>query len=205
MKSTRSPFLLLAVCLLVLSANLPSAAQDVGGHDHAADLVSPYAGQEVREIRTLSTEDIRQLQNGEGWGLAKAAELNGVPGPAHLLEIADQGRIELSRGQLNQIRDLHREMKARAVPVGLRLIEEERELNRRFAAGGLTEEELLRLLTQIADTTAELRYVHLSTHLRTLPILTPHQVHTYNRIRGYSGGGNEAAEGTAQSPHSHQP
>jgi hypothetical protein len=205
MKSTHSPFLLVAVCLLLLSANLPSAAQDAGGHDHAADLVSPYAGQEVREIRTLSEEDIRQLQNGEGWGLAKAAELNGIPGPAHLLEIADQGMIELSQGQIDQIRDLHREMKTLAVPVGLRLIDEERELNRRFAVGEITEEKLRQLLAQIADTTAELRYVHLSTHLRTLPILTPHQVHTYNRIRGYSEGGDESAEDTTHSPHLHRP
>ena len=96
-------------------------------------------------------------------------------------------------------------MKARAIPVGLRLIEEERELNRRFAAGEFTDEELGQLLEQIADTTAELRYIHLSTHLQTLPILEPRQVHTYNRIRGYSVGAPESHGGAVHSPQMHRP
>ena len=36
--------------------------------------VSPYAKQETRPIKTLSTKDIDDLQNRRGWGLAKAAE-----------------------------------------------------------------------------------------------------------------------------------
>ena len=35
----------------------------------------PYAGQEQREIKTLSAADIDDLRNGRGWGLAKAAEV----------------------------------------------------------------------------------------------------------------------------------
>ena len=50
-------------------------------------LKSPYAGEHKRSIKTLSKHDIEQLQNGKGWGMAKAAELNGVPGPAHILEM----------------------------------------------------------------------------------------------------------------------
>ena len=176
------------VCLFYLIGGFPSTAQEVDSHGHGADLLSPYAGQEAREIRTLSDEDIRQLRNGEGWGLAKAAELNGLPGPAHLLEMAEEGVLHFTAQQLDHIRDLHREMKAQVIPLGLNLIEQERELNRRFAAGNLTQEELRELLREIAETTAELRYVHLSTHLRTLPILNPHQIYTYNLIRGYSEG-----------------
>ena len=37
---------------------------------------SPYTGQETRRIKSLSSEDIAELQRGGGWGLAKAAELN---------------------------------------------------------------------------------------------------------------------------------
>ena len=48
---------------------------------------SKYVGQEKREIKSLSESDIEELKNGGGWGLAKAAELNGVPGPVHLLEM----------------------------------------------------------------------------------------------------------------------
>ena len=96
MRSSRYLSLLATAWFLLLSASLPSSAQEAD-HGNTADLVSPYAGEEAREIRTLSEEDIRQLKNGEGWGLAKAAELNGVPGPAHLLEIADQRMIGFSQ------------------------------------------------------------------------------------------------------------
>lgn len=194
-----------ALCFFLLVGAFPSAAQDVGSHDHAVDLTSPYAGQEDREIRTLSEEDIRQLQNGEGWGLAKAAELNGLPGPAHLLEMADEEVIQFTAEQLSRIRSLHRQMKIQAIPLGLTLIDQERELNRRFAARDLSEGELQDLLHQIAETTAKLRYVHLSAHLQTLPILTPHQIHTYNRIRGYSTGAPESTGETAHSPEMHRP
>jgi len=162
-------------------------AQDAGGHDHDLDpdLVSPYRGEERQGIPTLSEEDIRQIESGEGWGLAKAAELNGVPGPAHLLEMADRGAIHLSAEQLQSIRSLHDDMKARAIPVGKRLIEQERELNQRFASGDLNETELRQLLAEIGKTRSELRFIHLSSHLKTLPVLSDHQVQLYNRLRGY--------------------
>lgn len=185
---------------LIVFLNLSFAvfAQHVGDHNHDSSLVSPYAGEESRKIRTLSEEDIRQLENGEGWGLAKAAELNGLPGPAHILEMVDQGEMHLSADQLAQIRSLSQEMKARAVPLGLQLIEQEGELNGRFAAGDITESELRTLLTQISDTSAELRYVHLSTHLETLPLLTLHQIEVYNRVRGYTSPGSESLNGDDQ-------
>jgi len=43
----------------------------------------PYAGQEKRQISSLSQQDVDDLLGGKGWGLAKPAELNGYPGPAH--------------------------------------------------------------------------------------------------------------------------
>jgi hypothetical protein len=49
-----------------------------------------YAGQQTRAIKALSSEDIAALRNGEGMGMAKAAELNGYPGPAHVLALAAQ-------------------------------------------------------------------------------------------------------------------
>ena len=52
----------------------------------AAD--APYAGQQARAIKSLSDEDIAALLKGEGMGMAAAAELNGYPGPAHVLQLA---------------------------------------------------------------------------------------------------------------------
>jgi hypothetical protein len=57
----------------------------------AADMpASPYAGQQARTIKALSDEEIAALRNGEGLGMAKAAELNGYPGPLHVLALAAQ-------------------------------------------------------------------------------------------------------------------
>ena len=51
---------------------------------------SPYVGQQFREIKALSPQEISDYLSGKGMGLAKAAELNGYPGPAHVLELAAQ-------------------------------------------------------------------------------------------------------------------
>jgi hypothetical protein len=50
---------------------------------------NPYADQQTRSIKSLSEEDIAALLNGEGMGMAKAAELNGYPGPKHVLTLAN--------------------------------------------------------------------------------------------------------------------
>lgn len=147
---------------------------------------SKYAGEEKREIKTLSENDIEELKNGEGWGLAKAAELNGVPGPAHLLEMKKE--IDLSSKQIKAIEDLYNKMKQEAIPLGLELIELEKELNDYFAARTITYEMLDVSLEKIAQVRKKLRYVHLSTHLKTPDILTPEQITLYNELRGYSSG-----------------
>src|SRR4051794_40771771 len=51
---------------------------------------APYSGQQARSIKALSPENIAALLTGEGMGMAKAAELNGYPGPAHVLALAKE-------------------------------------------------------------------------------------------------------------------
>ena len=145
---------------------------------------SKYAGEEKRRIKSLSENDIEELKNGEGWGLAKAAELNGIPGPAHLLEMKKE--IGLSPKQVQKIEDLYHKMKQEAIPLGLELIELEKELNDHFADRTITYEMLDVSLEKIAQVQKKLRYVHLSTHLKTPEILTPAQITLYNMLRGYS-------------------
>ena len=71
----------LAALIAVLAlSGFPAMAQHVEG--------SPYAGMQQRGIAALSESDLAALMAGEGWGLALPAELNGVPGPTHLLELA---------------------------------------------------------------------------------------------------------------------
>jgi Spy/CpxP family protein refolding chaperone len=124
------------------------------------------------------------LRNGRGWGLAKAAELNGVPGPTHLFDLAEQ--IELNDEQVSQLRAIKQEMTAQAKPLGEKLIALEAELDRQFASGVITDSSLRELLAQIAETRSELRYTHLATHFKTPPLLTAQQTAAYNRLRGYT-------------------
>src|SRR5580658_1033453 len=56
----------------------------------AALAADGYAGQQMRDIKALSSDDVADLLAGRGMGLAKPAELNHYPGPAHLLEMKDQ-------------------------------------------------------------------------------------------------------------------
>src|SRR4051812_3345086 len=51
---------------------------------------SPYAGQEQREIKSLSADEVKDYLAGKGMGMAKAAELNEYPGPLHVLQLASE-------------------------------------------------------------------------------------------------------------------
>ena len=159
---------------------IPLSTLSAADHSHK----SKYAGQEKREIKSLSEADIEELKNGRGWGLAKAAELNGLPGPIHLLEMKEE--IGLSHKQVLAIEDLYQKMKQEAIPLGLELIELERELNNHFTNRTIQDELLQDLLGRIAHVSKQLRYVHLSTHLKTPDILTPKQIELYNELRGYA-------------------
>lgn len=150
---------------------------------HATPHTSPYAGQEQREIKTLATDDINDLQNGRGWGLAKAAELNGFPGPIHILQMKRE--IHLNKEQEQKIIELYEKMKQQAIPLGNRLIQLEKELNQLFANKLITDDLLREKLDTIMDVRKQLRFVHLSAHLQTPSILTSQQVEQYNQLRGY--------------------
>jgi len=60
----------------------------------AAIAQTPYAGMQTRPIKALSEQQVADLGAGRGTGLALAAELNGYPGPSHVLELAD--KLDLS-------------------------------------------------------------------------------------------------------------
>src|SRR6476659_5183547 len=64
----------------------------------------PYAGLQNRPIKTLSDQQIADLNAGRGMGLALAAELNGYPGPIHTIELED--KLHLSPAQVAQLRAL---------------------------------------------------------------------------------------------------
>jgi len=145
---------------------------------------SKYVGEEHRKIKSLSPDDISELKKGGGWGLAKAAELNGVPGPAHILEMED--KINLTDEQKQKIQKIYDDMKVKAVALGEQLISLEEKLNIGFSDKTINQELLEKSIEEIAQVRANLRIVHLSTHLQTPNILTNKQITLYNKLRGYS-------------------
>lgn len=145
----------------------------------------PYAGLEGREIKALSPERTEALRNGEGAGFALAAELNGYPGPKHVLELETQ--LELTDDQRSLVTGIFEEMHAAAVALGDRLVAAERALDRGFADGDLDDARLLELTREIGIIESELRATHLVAHLSTTEVLTTHQRRQYLQLRGYEG------------------
>jgi hypothetical protein len=146
---------------------------------------SPYAGIQERSITALSAQQIEDLRAGRGMGMALAAELNGYPGPAHVIELADA--LKLSNEQLVHTRALFAEMQQTAVPLGNELLSKEAELEQAFAGARIDDESLHRTLGDIARLQGELRYTHLKYHLATRELLSPDQIAAYDRARGYNG------------------
>ncbi len=150
---------------------------------------SPYAGQELRRIKSLSQEDIRGLLAGTGMpfgGMAKLAELNGYPGPRHVLDAYDAGELELTREQYKQIKVLYEKMRSEAIELGKRIIAIEKELNDAFAQKTITKALLQQKVEESAELYGQLRFVHLKYHLSMMKILTPQQIARYNQLRGYT-------------------
>ena len=149
----------------------------------AAVAQTPYAGMQTRPIKALSEQQVADLGAGRGMGLALAAELNGYPGPSHLLELAD--RLELSAEQRARVQTLFDSMKREALPIGARLLEQEAELDRLFAGHTVTPDSLKASTAAVAVTQGELRETHLKYHLSTAALLTPVQMQRYAELRGY--------------------
>jgi Spy/CpxP family protein refolding chaperone len=144
---------------------------------------SPYAGQEGREIKALSPEEISDYLSGKGMGLAKAAELNGYPGPAHVLELAAQ--LGLTPEQRAATEALFQKMQQRAIALGRELVDAEGALDRLFASRSASSEAVKVSLARIARLQGEIRQAHLVAHIEQAAVLTPEQITTYARLRGY--------------------
>jgi hypothetical protein len=144
----------------------------------------PYEGLQQREIKALSDQEQADLRAGRGMGLALAAELNGYPGPAHVLELAD--RLALTAEQRSKVQALFDRMKAEAIPVGESLVKLEAELDRQFALKTATERSVTESTSAIGITQGALRNLHLRFHLLTIEVLAPEQVQRYSELRGYT-------------------
>lgn len=162
-------------------------------HSHRQD--APYAGQENREIKALTTQEIEGYLNGMGMGLSLVAELNHYPGPRHVLELADQ--LELSDQQIEQTQALFNQMKKKAMTIGETYIAKERELNKMFETENVSSSTVDSLVVEIGKIKGTLRATHISTHIEMRNILTSEQIKQYDKLRGYG------SDNTTEHSHSH--
>jgi Spy/CpxP family protein refolding chaperone len=153
-----------------------------------AQNAQPYAGLQARPLKALSDEQLDDLKAGRGMGLALAAELNGYPGPKHVLELANE--LKLTETQRRRTQQLFDAMTIEAVPLGQQLIAAETDLDRQFSGLTVTDASLATATAAIGATQGQLRAAHLKYHLAMMDLLTPGQIARYGELRGY-----EAATG----------
>jgi Spy/CpxP family protein refolding chaperone len=149
---------------------------------------SPYAGQEQRTIKSLSQQEVAALLSGAGAGFARAAELNGYPGPMHVLELAD--RLALTAEQRAATQSLMAEHKARARTLGEQLVDAERDLDKLFAQRAAAADTVDAATRRVGLLQAELRAEHLKTHIAQTALLSGDQVRMYPVLRGYAADGS---------------
>jgi hypothetical protein len=139
---TRATVAFIAVLILAAGTSLAQSPQ-------------PYAGLHNRALKALSDEQLDDLKAGRGIGLALAGELNGYPGPKHVLELA--GELNLSDAQRMRAQQLFDEMKAEAIPLGEQIIAAEIDLDRQFSGRTVTPASLTAATTAIGATQGTLR------------------------------------------------
>lgn len=146
-------------------------------------LASPYVAQLASSIRGLSQQEIADLSEGNGMGLARAAELNSYPGPRHLLDA--RAALALTLEQTAQVEAIWSPMNGQARALGVRILQGEQALEEDFRGRRITVDALKARLAELEGLRTELRFVHLRAHLGALDVLTSEQVAAYNRLRGY--------------------
>ena len=167
-----------AVTALVALA-APAWAQHGGGGAGAS-------GHQAAQVCLAEFEQV--VGEGRGFGLAFAADQNGYPGPMHVLELKE--RLTLSPEQEASARALMHAMFAASRPASGRLLEAEAKLRRLFAGGGADEASVRAAVGEVERLRAEVRLVHLLTHLKTRALLSE----AITRRAGVSRAEGETAE-----------
>ena len=181
----RMPFVVLILVVLAAAGSAATAAQHDHGHGGTPAAATPYAGRydPTAAIRSLTPDEIAQIEQGQGAGFALPAELNGVPGPRHVLDFAHQ--LGLSHEQVTRVQAIYDEMQAAVIPAGRRYLDALQALEEDFRAGTLTEADLPGRVAEVKRREGELAAAHLIAHLQTAEVLTSEQIAAYNQLRGY--------------------
>lgn len=157
-----------------------ASASALAQHPHTA---SPHAHAQSAEVPSLTPDEVRALRNGDGMGLARAAELNHFPGPKHLLDF--RAELKLSDVQTKQIEAIHRKMRTQAITKGEDILHAEIRLANLFASGSPVPAQVNRATGHLGMLRGQLQAIHLLAHIESARELTPGQIEAYDRLRGY--------------------
>jgi Spy/CpxP family protein refolding chaperone len=147
---------------------------------------TPHAVWQERGIKAFSPEQIEDYLEGRGMGMALPAELNGYPGPRHVLELAAE--LDLTAEQRAQTRRLFEDMRRGAIELGAQIVDREAILDEMFLSATVSEAMLRDTALALGRLSGELRAHHLGYHLAMRDLLDPRQIEEYQRLRGYAAG-----------------
>jgi len=164
-------------------AQNPTSGHAHAGHGHGGHGHQPYAGLQDRTIKALSAQQVADLRAGRGMSMALAAELNGYPGPMHVLELA--APLSLTDAQRARTQALFERMQGEARAAGETLLAAETALDDLFRQRRVTPESLAQATRRAAIAQGVVRETHLRYHLEMIDVLSPEQVAAYDRLRGY--------------------
>lgn len=169
------------VALVVALMSFPAFAQQHDPAMHAPQTQQAQAAskQETDHHAFLKLER-EALEKGQGFGMALAADRNGYPGPKHILELKEP--LKLTPRQEAAVTELMAGMKEKALARGREILAAEERLEEMFRSGR-SEAELREETYRIATLRAQLRWVHLETHVAARKLLTADQLNTYQRMR----------------------
>jgi hypothetical protein len=160
---------------ILLLLTMPLTAQ------HEQHMKSPAATpQTMAQHHAFLDAEREAIERGEGFGMALAADKNGYPGPKHVLDMKNE--LQLTRAQEAAMQKLMAEMKEKALAKGKDVLLAEKRLEEYFAQGK-SEDELREETYRAASLRAELRWVHLSSHLAAKKLLTAQQIAAYQKMR----------------------
>lgn len=115
-------------------------------------------------------------------GASLPAELNGAPGPLHVLQLAVQ--LKVTPEQQAALERLTIAMKTSAQQLGAQVIAAEAELDEAFKSGAMDDKTIQAATARITVLQGQLSAVHLTAHLLTKGLLSQDQVVAYNVARG---------------------
>lgn len=172
-----------AVLLLAVPAAVAQHG-DHGGHAGHEAHASRAESHPVGRPAALSADDVTALREGQGMGLARAAELNRYPGPLHVIELAD--RLALTPAQREETEAIRAAMLDEARALGEQILMQEEALDAVFAQERATPALVDAVTAEIGALQGRLRAAHLRAHVAQRAVLTPVQVAAYDRLRGYT-------------------